>query len=118
MRLFDTSERTYMGDKVHNESSYAFLNRSAQPMFAAARQWVEEWFAQYPPSYQPTLAKNFTADTYGPHLGAYFELYCFALLRAQRFEVRVEQVVDTAKRNPIDFLVGPLDSPRFCLEAT
>lgn len=118
MKLFDESERTYMGNKDHHESSYAFLNRSALPRFAAAREVLEEWFTRYPPAHQLTLAKNFTADTYGPHLGAFFEMYTFALLQKQGLEVHVEQVVDTARGNPIDFVIGAVERPQFCVEAT
>jgi hypothetical protein len=118
MKLFNTFERTYMGYKEDGESQYAYLNRSARPQFAAARQVLEEWFVAYPPHAQSELASNFISDDYGPHIGAFFHLYCFALLRAQNLTVQVEQVIDIEKGNPIDLVVGSVHNPDFCVEAT
>ena len=118
MRLFDEYDRIDT-DYIHDsESNYAYLNRTARPKFAAARSLLEQWFATYPADHQATLAKNFSADTSGPHIGAFFEMYCYTLLRAQGFEVHVEERVNSDKGNPIDFVVGSLQQPDFCVEAT
>jgi hypothetical protein len=118
MKLFDEYERTYPGYITDGESHYAYLNRSARPEFGAARDLLEEWFTAYPTSAQATLASKFKSDRYGVHLGAFFELYCYSLLRACRFSPLVEQVVDEEKDNPIDFVVGSMQAPDFCIEST
>lgn len=118
MNLFGTFERTYMGYVAEDESTYAYLNRTARPEFADARDILERWFAAYPQERQGALASNFKSSNYGPHLGAFFELYCFTLLRVQGFEVHVEQVVDALKDNPVDFVAGPIHSPSLCVEST
>lgn len=118
MKLFDTCERSYLGYKADGESHYAYLNRTARPEFAAARDLLEEWFAAYPESNQATFMSNFTSDTYGTHLGAFFELYCYSLLRVCQYSPRVEQIVDAKKGNPIDFVVGSTQAPAFCVEST
>lgn len=118
MKLFGEYDRTYTGYIDPEEPFYSYLNRSGRPEFAAARDVLEGWFAAYPETAQAKLASTFTSDDYGPHLGAFFELYCYSLLRACHFEVHVEQVVDPEKGNPIDFTVGPVQTPDFCVEST
>lgn len=118
MKLFDVYERIGTDYKDDNESDYAYMNRTARPKFTAARSLLEQWFAAYPAAHQATLAANFTADTYGPHIGAFFELYCFALFRSQHLDIQIEQVVDQKKGNPIDFVIKPARGHPFCVEAT
>ena len=54
-------------------------------------------------------------------LGAFFEMYSYALLDAQGFHVAVEQVLDTNVPRPIDFVAydpGNNSDPLLCMEAT
>lgn len=118
MKLFGDFDRTYTDYKDEDESHYSFLNRTARPEFAAARQVLEEWFAAYPQAHRKTFISNFTSDKYGPHSGSFFELYCYTLLRAQGSEVLVEQVINTSKGNTIDFVVRSMKRPDFCVEST
>jgi hypothetical protein len=118
MNLFDMCERSYTGYKLPNESSCAFLNRSALLKFERTRDLLENWFLEYPPAQQVKLGTDFRSDRDTQHLGAFFELYCYTLLRQQGFIVNVEQVVDTTVNRPIDFLVQSGEFTTFYLEAT
>jgi hypothetical protein len=118
MNLFDVGDRSYMGWREPFESSYAFLNRSARPRFAKPREVLEGWFQDYPAYNQEKLSKDFGSSIDQQHLGAFFELYCYSLLRQQGFDISVEQIIDPTKRNPIDFLVQKDSKPLFCMEST
>jgi len=118
MNLFDTLERNYTGYKTPQESSFAFLNRSAQPKFERTRTLLESWFRDYPAAHQTALGTSFRSNRDTQHWGAFFELYCHALLRHQEFTTSVQEIVDTAVNKPIDFLVQKKNISLFYLEAT
>lgn len=118
MRLFDNNVPTYSGFKELHESLYAFLNRSALPEYEETRNLLESWFEDYPEPYNLNLGKEFRSKPDKQHLGAFFELYCYTLLRTQEFDVKPQQVVDEMKGNPVDFLIKSADVPLFYLEAT
>ncbi len=80
MNLFDVGDRPYLGWHELFESCYAFLNRSAHPRFAKAREVLEEWFQDYPTHNQEKLSKDFRSSIDQQHLGAFFELYCYSLV--------------------------------------
>ena len=44
MSLFENIERTHVDDRDLGESTYSFLNRSAQPGVARTRKLLESWF--------------------------------------------------------------------------
>lgn len=118
MLLFDDGERSYTGYRVPQESSFAFLNRSGQPKFERTRILLENWFHKYPAAHQVALGTAFRSNEDTQHWGAFFELYCHALLRHVGFTSSVQMVADAAVNRPIDFLVQQNDTPLFYLEAT
>jgi hypothetical protein len=118
MKLFDDGIQTYNGIREPRESIYQFLNRSAQSKYEQARNLLEKWFQDYPEPYRSDLGKRIRSKLDEDHLGAFFELYCYSLLRYQGYNVKPQQVVDQTKGNPIDFLVQSIDTPLFYLEAT
>jgi len=118
MKLFDDSVRTYEGLREPRESIYQFLNRSARPEYEETRSLLEKWFQNYPEPYKLNLSKEFRSKPEKQHLGSFFELYCYSLLRVQGFDIKPQQVVDKMKGNPVDFLIKSADTPLFYLEAT
>ncbi len=116
MQLFSDYERTNLSNKGTRESTYGFLDGSAQPKFARARAILEKLFQEYPPERQAEFSRRFNMADDGKYLGSFFEMYCYALLRSQNFPVIVEARLGGG--NPVDCLVGSLENPRFCLEAT
>jgi len=117
MNLFDVVERTYTGYSAPQESNFAFLNRSALPKFERTRTLLDSWFHEYPAAHQAALGTSFRTDRDTQHWGAFFELYCHALLQHQGFTSSVQEVVDAAVNRPIDFLVQKDITPLFYLEA-
>lgn len=118
MLLFDDGERRYAGYREPQESHFAFLNRSCQPRFECTRELLESWFRDYPTAHQTVISSNFRTDRDTQHWGAFFELYCYALLNQQDFIVDVQKIVDEAVGKPIDFFVSSADAPLFYMEAT
>jgi len=118
MKLFDDSVRTYEGLMEPRESIYQFLNRSARLEYEETRNLLERWFQDYPEPYKLNLSKEFRSKPDKQHLGAFFELYCYSLLRVQGFDIKPQQVVDKMKGNSVDFLIKSADAPLFYLEAT
>src|SRR5260370_39830532 len=118
MKLFDDNVRSYDGLREPRESIYQFLNRSARPEYEETRHLLEKWFQDYPEPYKLNLSKEFCSKPDKQHLGAFFELYCYSLLRVQGFDIKPQQVVDKMKGNPVDFLINSADTPLFYLEAT
>src|SRR6266566_561000 len=118
MKLFDDSVRTYEGLREPRESIYQFLNRSARLEYEETRNLLERWFQDYPEPYKLNLSKEFRSKPDKQHLGAFFELYCYSLLRVQGFDIKPQQVVDKMKGNPVDFLIKSVDTPLLYLEAT
>jgi hypothetical protein len=118
MNLFDDAERDYTGYRAAQESNCAFLNRSAFPKSERTRTLLESWFHDYPAAHQAALGTSFRSERDTQHWGAFFELYCHALLRHQGFTSSVQEVVDAVVNRPIDFLVQKDVAPLFYLEAT
>ena len=118
MKLFDDSVRTYTASKEPRESIYRFLNRSAQSIYEETRNILETWFQDYPKDYQLDMHKRICSKLDNDHLGAFFELYSYAMLRYQGFVTKPQQIVDKVKSNPIDFLAQSVDTHLFYLEAT
>ena len=118
MNLFDDFERTYTGYSAPQESNFAFLNRSAMPKFERTRTLLESWFHEYPAAHQSALGTSFRSDRDSQHWGAFFEIYCHALLWHQGLTSSVQEVVDPAVNRPIDFLVQKDGISLFYLEAT
>ncbi len=83
MNLFEDVKRTYTGYSAPQESNFAFLNRSALPKFGRTRTLLERWFHEYPAAHRTALGTSFRSDRDSQHWGAFFELYCHALLRQQ-----------------------------------
>jgi hypothetical protein len=118
MNLFDDKERNDTGQIETRESHFAFLNRSAHPKCVYTRSLLEGWMQEYPDAHQKAIWASFRSDRDIQHWGAFFELYCHALLRHLGFTTSVQVVVDEAVNRPIDFLVQENDTPLFYLEST
>lgn len=117
VQLFEEFHRSDMEPKKPHERIYSFLNRSGQSEYEQTRLALNSWLYDIPDAYQKSLKTSFCAGD-RQHLGAFFEIYCHALLKKQGFSVDLQQVVDQTYGNPIDFLVRTRDMPLFYLEST
>jgi hypothetical protein len=118
MKLFEDMNRTSETYQSYSEGSCAYLSKSVLPEHERMRALLEQWFSDYPANHQPRLRGNFRSEKMRSHSGAFFELYCHALLRTQGFAVEVEPVGDISKDTHIDFLAYLGGTPCFYLEAT
>lgn len=102
--LFDGTVVRKAGWLGPMETSFAFLNRSARPEERRVRRVLESWFRKYPTASNEHLAlrARFRSDT-SDHAAAFFEIYCFTLLRRHRFAVQVEPSLSGVP-TAIDFL--------------
>jgi hypothetical protein len=126
MKLFGTYSRTDESFIRFPESSYAFLDRCARSEYEQVRRLLEAWFQDYPSDPekkhyakdpQANLCSSFQAPVNRQHQGAFFELYCFALLRSHRFEIEIEREIPKSRKRP-DFLVHLNGVPICYFEAT
>jgi hypothetical protein len=108
MELFDDLERTYLGPKNEIESSFTFVNRSAKPLFSKTRELVQEWFDDVSADGddKKDMRARFGSDDMGPHVGAFFELYCHGWLKYQGFDVKRHQSADRTTSRVPDFSVS------------
>lgn len=118
MKLFDSISRDFLGPGDSAEPNFNFLNRTAKPEFQVVRDLLERWFEKYPKSEKEDLRNRFRSKDNSHHTGAFFELYCFSLLRLQGFDVSPHQnVLKSSSKRP-DFLVSSNDEPLFIFEST
>jgi hypothetical protein len=118
MRLFDDIARDYYGPARFVASEFAFLNQSARPVFQDARNRLECWFDNYPASGKVDLRSQFRSSRNCQHRGAFFELYCHALLRHQDFDVELHPSAGGGKTTRPDFLVSRDGEKAFYMECT
>lgn len=102
--LFDRTEDRKAGWLGPMETSFTFLNRSARPEERQVRRVLESWFRRYPTVSDEhlSLRERFRSDT-SDHIAAFFELYCFTLLRRHRFAIKIEPSLSGVP-TAIDFL--------------
>ena len=79
---------------------------------------MEEWFAAYPTAGQGDLRARFRSVNEHNHAGAFFELYCYALLTKQGYTVRLHPTLSSGKRAHPDFIALVARRRMFFLEST
>jgi hypothetical protein len=115
--MFDDFERTDLATSSRSESTYEYLNRTARPAFAVVRQLLDAWFRDYPDDGRDELLTRFRAPRVDTHSGAFFELYCHALLKKHGFSLVPHPSLDGQLTAP-DFLVSQNGNRLFYFEAT
>jgi hypothetical protein len=120
MNLFDDIERNYHGYRGETESEFAFINRSAKPLFSRTRELLQGWFDDVKANGddKKDLKARFRSDDEKPHVAAFFELYCHALLRYQSYDVEVHQSADETTSRVPDFCASRSGERLFYLEST
>jgi hypothetical protein len=79
---------------------------------------MEAWFGSYPRHEQADLRGRFRSKDSRAFAGAFFELYCHALLLAQSYAVGVHQTADERQGTRIDLEARKNGEPVFLLECT
>jgi hypothetical protein len=114
LTLFTNSIRTELRPARNDEPQWAYMNISARPGIAAAREKLEDWFAHYP-SDKLDLQQRFRSSIKHQHRSAFFELYVHELLRRAGYSVECHPCTTKATRP--DFKVNRDGEPVFYLEA-
>jgi hypothetical protein len=98
-----------------SESMYDFLNRSAWAKSEQIRNLLEQWYSEYPSKQQNDVCQRFRNSDDLQHCGAFFELYCSALLHKQGYTIEAHP--PTSKSTHPEFLVFSKNTPLFNFEA-
>jgi len=111
--------RVYDGPAGHAEGAFAFLDRSAWPRCAAARDELERWFARYPDGPERNdrkdLRQRFRSSNRRDHLGAWWELYLHRVFTSLGYAVEPHPRIAGTGKSP-DFLLTK-GGASFLLEA-
>lgn len=114
--LFDERLRDDLAYKRSSETTYAFLDRTAQPELAWPRGPLNEWFARWPADDREELRARFMAKDAASFTGALWELYLHEVHARLGFDIERDPDVPHRATHP-DFLMRRGDSS-FYLEAT
>lgn len=103
--LFSVGQRENPRHAGYAESSFAFLDRVAQPYWARVRDELDRWFHDFPKGESAKDLRNrFRKDDPRQHYAAWWELYLYTFLRRSGFEVEVHPQLRGSGDRP-DFLV-------------
>lgn len=78
------------GPITEGETTFQFLQRGGRGEAVQIRQWMEEWFQQFPFDQKKKLKHRLQSEDFGEFMSAYFELQVFAILRRLDCTVEVE----------------------------
>ena len=117
MSLFEDIERTFDGYPDPGESTYSFLNRSAQPRIEHIRLLLDSWFEKVDPASRNELRAAFKQGNEQQHDGAFFELFLHEMLTRLGFSIDIHPNIEGVGSHP-DFLARHPREGRFYIEAT
>jgi hypothetical protein len=107
---WEKDPRLFPLDKVGKNSSsgdrdYTWLLRSMNERAVAARNLLELWFHDFPADIQGRweLYRRFSGESRRHTMGAFWELFCFNLLREAGFVVESHPTVDDGNSTHPDF---------------
>ena len=104
------------GAITNGETTFEFLQRGGRPEAIAIRQWIENWFREYPDDHGEDLRKRLQSKKFAEFMSAYFELQVYSVLR--RLGCRAEVHPDFAgTQGKVDFGVTHGEES-FYVEAT
>jgi hypothetical protein len=117
MSLFDDFPRATTDLPDHNETAFAYLNRSARVEANRVRTLADIWFSHYPSAHRESLAARFRSSIDDQHRSAFFELFLHELVLTRGHKVlEIEPKLTHTSKSP-DFLVESDQGHRFYLEA-
>lgn len=117
LTLFDNFARAETRPARNDEPAWVYMNLSARPGVAAARNVLEDWFSHYaaePHKERLDLRSRFRNRDRHQHRSAFFELYVHELLRRAGYEI--ESHPETTRTTHPDYKVLRNGQPRFYLE--
>lgn len=66
---------------MDGETTFEFLQRGGRLETIEIRQWIENWFREYPEDHAGELSKRLQSKKFAEFMSAYFELQVFSVLR-------------------------------------
>lgn len=99
--LFDPAPRSDPSPARHEEGTFDFLNRVADPYFASVRRTLDRWFERLPAHAKTSFRARMRRRGWR---SGFWELYLHEMLRRLDLAVRYEPELDDSPRNP-DFLI-------------
>jgi hypothetical protein len=103
-RLFGDGPRTDLAKSPYRLSTFAFLDRTADPAFSRVRDLLEDWFSAYPSHEQRDLRGRIASKDDGQFDAAFLELYLYVVHRALGFEAEAHPDLPSVTSHP-DFRV-------------
>ena len=70
-----------LGATTNGETTFEFLQRGGRTEAIEIRQWIEDWFREYPDNDREELRKRLQSKKFTKFMGAYFELQVYSVLR-------------------------------------
>lgn len=117
MSLFDDFPRSATDLPNHNETAFAYLNRSGRVEADRVRTLADIWFSHYPPTHRSALAARFRSSIDDHHRSAFYELFLHELVLNRGHKVvEIEPKLTHTLKSP-DFLIAIAQGHRFYLEA-
>lgn len=104
------------GAIVNGETTFEFLQRGGRTEAIEIREWIENWFREYPEDHGEELSKRLQSKKFAGFMSAYFELQVFSVLRQLGYDVEIHPCFE-GTNGTVDFGVTN-GKDNFYLEAT
>ncbi|MDE0250346.1 MAG: hypothetical protein OXK72_04990 [Gammaproteobacteria bacterium] len=104
------------GAAANGETVFEFLQRGGRAEAIEIRQWLENWFREYPEDHGDELSKRLQSKNCAEFMGAYFELQVFSVLHRLGCDVEIHPYFE-GTHGKVDFGVTYAENS-FYLEAT
>lgn len=105
------------GPASTGESAFEFLQRGGREETIEIRQWIEEWFREYPCGRKEDVKRRLQSKNYKEFLGALFELQVHRILLRLDCSIEVEPDFLGIDDGTVDFCVIN-NGQKFYIEAT
>ncbi len=101
---------------MNGETTFEFLQCGGRTEAIEIRQWIENWFREYPDDHGEDLSKRLQSKKFAEFMSAYFELQLFSVLRRLGCDVEIHPDF-AGTRGKVDFGVSHGEDS-FYVEAT
>lgn len=113
--LFTPRTRVDASPAKHGESTFAFLDRVAGPVWEQCRDLISDWFSEYPSRDRHALRARLRSPDDRVFASAFWELYIHETYRRDGWAIEIEPRVPASDNRP-DFLVAN-ERERYYIEA-
>lgn len=115
--IFDRIHRTDQNPRLHNETSFAFLQRSGWPESENVRNFIETWVDRCPKSERNSIIRRINSGDETGFRSACFELILFSMMFQLEFQIEFHPFLLNGNSNQPDFKIRVPSGVDFYLEA-